>query len=105
MERKFTIFTLFYFVFKGKFQVQALRGAYIRRGDLTEGFLRYDFGGLTFGGAYFRNFTVFDMYTFNALYLLHSYNPSFLICMCFNMDSLRGQKKLGPRPDRSPLGL
>ena len=33
-------------------------GAYIRRGDLTEGFLRYDFGGLIFGGAYFRNFTV-----------------------------------------------
>ena len=28
------------------------RGAYIRRGDLTEGFLRYDFGGLIFGGAY-----------------------------------------------------
>ena len=27
-------------------------GAYIRRGDLTEGFLRYDFGGLIFGGAY-----------------------------------------------------
>ena len=33
-------------------------GAYIRRSDLTEGFLRYDFGGLIFGGAYFRNFTV-----------------------------------------------
>ena len=33
-------------------------GAYIRRGDLTEGFLRYDFGGLIHGGAYFRNFTV-----------------------------------------------
>ena len=33
-------------------------GAYIRRGDLTEGFLRYDFGGLIFGGAYFWNFTV-----------------------------------------------
>ena len=28
------------------------------RGDLTEGFLRYKFGGLIFGGAYFRNFTV-----------------------------------------------
>ena len=28
------------------------RGAYIRRGDLTEGFLRYNFGGLIFGGAY-----------------------------------------------------
>ena len=27
-------------------------GAYIRRGDLTEGCLRYDFGGLIFGGAY-----------------------------------------------------
>ena len=39
-------------------------GAYIWRGDLTEGFLRYRFGGLIFeglihGGAYFRNFTVF----------------------------------------------
>ena len=34
-------------------------GAYIRRGNLTEGFLRYDFGGLIFGGAYFRNFMVF----------------------------------------------
>ena len=43
---------------EGQFQVQAPRGAYIRRGDLTEGFLRYDFGGLIFGGAYFRNFTV-----------------------------------------------
>ena len=29
-------------------------GAYLRRDDLTEGFLRYDFGGggLIFGGAY-----------------------------------------------------
>ena len=33
-------------------------GAYIWRGDLTEGFLRYEFGGLIFGRAYFRNFTV-----------------------------------------------
>ena len=52
MGRKFTIFALFYFVFERKFQVQAPRGAYIRRGDLIEGFLRYDFGGLIFGGAY-----------------------------------------------------
>ena len=60
---KFIIFALFYFVFKGNFQVQARReggwGAYIWRGDLTEGFLRYEFGGLIFRGAYFRNFTVF----------------------------------------------
>jgi len=36
---------LFYFVFEGNFQVQAPQGAYIWRGDLTEGFLRYKFGG------------------------------------------------------------
>ena len=29
-------------------------GAYIWRGDLTEGFFRYEFGGLIFGGAYTR---------------------------------------------------
>ena len=52
MGRKFAIFALFYFVFEGKFQVQAPRGAYIQRGDLTEGFLRNDSGGLIFGGAY-----------------------------------------------------
>ena len=33
-------------------------GAYIRRGDVTEGFLGFDFGGLICGGAYFWNFTV-----------------------------------------------
>ena len=49
---------MFYLVLEGEFQVQAPRGAYIQRGDLTEGFLRYDFGGLLFGGAYFWNFTV-----------------------------------------------
>ena len=43
---------MFFFVFEGKFQIQASPGAYIRRGDLTEGFLRYDFEGLVFGGAY-----------------------------------------------------
>ena len=51
--RKFTVFALFYFAFEGNFQVQAPGGgAYIWRGDLTEGFLRYEFGGLIFGGAY-----------------------------------------------------
>ena len=46
------IFALFCFVFEVKFQVQAPREDYIRRSDLTEGFLCYDFGGLIFGGAY-----------------------------------------------------
>ena len=55
---KFTVFALFYFVFEGNFPITSPRGAYIWRGDLTEGFLRYWFGRLIFGGAYFRNFTV-----------------------------------------------
>ena len=52
MGRKFTISALFYSVFEGKFQVQASRGAYIQRGNLTEGFSHYCFGGLIFGGAF-----------------------------------------------------
>ena len=55
---KFTIFALFYFVFEGNFPSTSTRGAYIWRGDLTEGVLRYRFGGLIFEGAYLRNFTV-----------------------------------------------
>ena len=57
---KFTIFALFYFVFEGNFPSTNPWGAYIWRGDLTEGFLSYQFkgliiwrglymGGLTFG--------------------------------------------------------
>ena len=37
---------------KGNFQESASAGAYIRSGDLTEGFLRYRFRGLIFGGTY-----------------------------------------------------
>ena len=57
----------FTFVFENKFHVQAPRGTYIRRGDLTEGFLRYDFEGLMHGGAYFRNFTVLSSGSKNAM--------------------------------------
>ena len=56
MGRKVTIFALFYFVFVGKFQVQAPRGAYIRRGDLTGGFLGYDFGGAYIWKGLFSEF-------------------------------------------------
>ena len=48
---EFTVFALFYFVFEGNFPSTSPRGAYIWRGYLTEGFLRYKFGGLIFGGA------------------------------------------------------
>ena len=54
-----SFFLCFTFVFEGNFQIQAPGGAYIWKGDFTEGFLRYEFGGLIHGGAYFRNFTVF----------------------------------------------
>ena len=49
---KSTIFGLFYYIFEGNFPRTSPQGAYIWRGDLTEGFLRYRFGGLLFGGAY-----------------------------------------------------
>ena len=49
---KFTVFALFDFVFEGNFPSTSPRGAYIWRGDLTEGFLRQQFGALIFGGAY-----------------------------------------------------
>ena len=49
---EFTVFALFYFVFEGNFPSTSPLGAYIWRGDLTEVFLRYEFGGLIFGGAY-----------------------------------------------------
>ena len=49
--RKFTVFALFYFVYEGNFQVKAPAGAYIRRGDLMAGFLRYKSRGLIFRGA------------------------------------------------------
>ena len=53
---KFTVFSLFYFVFEGNFPSTSPPWAYIYRGDLTEGGLRYRFGGgLIIGGAYFRN--------------------------------------------------
>ena len=50
--RKFTVFALFYLVFEGNFTISSHQGAYIWRGDITEGFLRYRFGGIIFGGAY-----------------------------------------------------
>ena len=52
VRSKFTIFALFYFVLEDNFPSTSPRGAYTWRGDLTEGFLRYEFGRLVFGGAY-----------------------------------------------------
>ena len=62
----FTVFALFYFVFESNFRVQPTGVAYIWWGALTESFLSYRFGrliyleGLVHGGAFFRNFTVYQ---------------------------------------------
>ena len=51
---KFTVFALFYFVFEGNFPSTSLRGAYIWRGDLTEGFFALSvWGGLYMEGPIF----------------------------------------------------
>ena len=54
--KRFTVFALFYFVFEGNFQVQAPGGAYIWRGDLTEGSLRYEFWGAHIWKGLFSEF-------------------------------------------------
>ena len=56
-----TIFALFYFVLEGNFPSTSPRGAYFRRGDFTEGFLCYEFGG---GGG---NFTVVSAWDSNMV--------------------------------------
>ena len=69
--KKCTVLALFYFVFEGNFPSTSPWGAYIWRGDLTEVFLCYQFGGLIFGGAYtwrglFSEF--YGLLTLNAQY-------------------------------------
>ena len=62
--RKFTIFAFLYLraIFKHKHKGGGGGGGggliLFWRGNLTEGFLRYEFGGLIHGGPYFRIFTV-----------------------------------------------
>ena len=61
--RTFTVFALFCFVFGSNFQVHAPRAymAYIRRCDLKAGFLRYEFGGLIFGGVFYKEGLIFGI--------------------------------------------
>ena len=62
-EKEIYHFCLVLLCIRGQIPSTSPPGAYIRRDDLTEGLLCYDFGGLYLeglihGGAYFRNFTV-----------------------------------------------
>ena len=70
---KFTIFALFYFVFEGNFPSASPQGAFIWRGDLTEGFLRYRFGGLIFGGAYIWRGFFSEFYGYITEYFTYVY--------------------------------
>ena len=58
VERKFTVFSFFSFVFEGNFPISSPQGAYIWSGDLTEGFLRYEFGGLIFEAVSYTHLTL-----------------------------------------------
>ena len=57
--RKFTVFPLFYFVFEG---------------DLTEGFLRYEFGG-----AYIWRSSFSEFYSIPFLPTVNPFNPKIKI--------------------------
>ena len=80
---------VFVFCIRGQIPSTSPPGAYIRRGTITEGFLRYDFGdlyleGLTHGGTYFRNFTV-------SAYLPGQYKKSCRLCF-FSLPVKKHQK-------------
>ena len=65
-----TVFALLYFVFEGNFPSTSSRGAFIWRGDLTEGFLRCRFGERIFGGAYTRKGVFSEFYGILICYVL-----------------------------------
>ena len=82
---KFTVFALFYLVFAGNFPSTSSKGAYIWRGDLTEGFLRYRFGGLIFGGAYTWRGLFSEFYGMFNKSIDHE---NYLICFLFIMRTI-----------------
>ena len=70
---KFTVFALFYFVFEGNFPSTSPRGAYIWRGDLTEGFF-----ALPVWGAYiWRGLYIEGLIVGILRYMIHMF-PLFL---------------------------
>ena len=63
--RRLTVFALFYFVFEGNFSKHKIPGGLYWRGDFTEGFLCYEFGGAYTWRGLFRNFTVVSAWDSN----------------------------------------
>ena len=55
--------------------------------------MRYEFGGLIFGGAYFQNFTVFSYIFFNRLYCFRL-NTNFMLQMLKKVKLLMIRQKM-----------
>ena len=91
-----TVFALFYFVFESNFPSTSPRGAYIWRGYLTEGFLRYQFGGVIFGGACTRRGLFSEFYSMRTVNLTSRFlsltrNMTFVmsyLCVANDSDNL-----------------
>ena len=64
---KCTIFALLYFVFEGNFPSTSPQGAYIWRGDLTEGFLRYRIGGVYIWRGLYMEALIFGILRYSIL--------------------------------------
>ena len=96
--RKYTVFALFYFIFEGNVASTSPRRAYFWRGDLTEVFLRYRFGGLIFEGAYFRIF--FGIWRLRERHLLKDLPLKyvFYFLCCYQSDRVYPLCKKG-KPD------
>ena len=69
---KFTCFCFVLLCIWGQFPSTSPQGAYIWRGDLTQGFLHYEFGWLIFGGAnaWRGLFSEFYDITYNCFYCI-----------------------------------
>ena len=65
---KFTVLALFFFVFEGNFPTTSPRGAYIWRGDLTEGFLRYQIGGAYIWRGLYMEGLIFGILRYFSLF-------------------------------------
>ena len=77
---------------------------YILFNDISQvQFFLSEYGGLTIYDDAFKNYIWVKVFDDNVFAIIES--NFFFICLCFNMVSFRGQKKLRPFPDQSFLGV
>ena len=69
MGRKFTIFALFYFVFEGKFQVQAPPGGLYSEGRFNRGFFVLQFRGAYIWRGLYMGGLIFGILRYVHLFL------------------------------------